>query len=61
MTTDTVTLDATERVGKWEMRIARGDATPEAEERWNDRIDALTAWLLSEWEREQAERAQVTR
>lgn len=54
MTTDTVTLDATERVGKWEMRIAHGDATPEGEERWNDRIDALTAWLLSEWEREQA-------
>jgi len=54
MTTDTVTLDATERVGKWELRIARGESTPEGEERWNGRIDALAAWLLSEWQRERA-------
>jgi len=54
MTTDTVTLDATERVGAWEMRIASGVPTPESERRWHDRVDALAAWLLSEWERERA-------
>lgn len=54
MATDQGITNATERVGKWEMRIARGDATRESKERWNDRIDALSAWLLSEWQREQA-------
>ena len=54
MTTDTVEWDATERVGKLEMRIAPAERTPETEERWNGRVDALTTWLLSQWERERA-------
>ncbi len=54
MTTDTVELDATERVGKLEMRIEPAEHTPESEERWSGRVDALTAWLLSQWERERA-------
>lgn len=54
MTMDTVNLDATEYVGKFEMRVAVGDPTPEAEERWSQRADALASWLLSEWDREQA-------
>ena len=54
MTTDTVTSDATECVGKFEMRVAPGVPSRESEDRWNGRVDALASWLISEWEREQA-------
>ncbi len=54
MTTDTVTSDATERVGKFEMKAAPGKPTREAEEHWSRRVDALASWLLSEWDRERA-------
>lgn len=61
MTTDTVTLDATERVGKWEMRVAFAEPSPESEARWARRTEALAAWLFAEWNREQAERARESR
>lgn len=54
MTTDTVTSDATECVGKFEMKVAPGRPTCDAEERWSQRVDALASWLLSEWDRERA-------
>ncbi|MBI5866109.1 MAG: hypothetical protein HZB38_16695 [Planctomycetes bacterium] len=50
-------MDATERVGQIEMTVAAAPATPEAEQRWSQRADALLAWLLSEWEREQKREA----
>lgn len=59
MTTDTVTMDATERVGKFEMSVACGPPTRQAEERWRGRVDALTSWLISEWDREQAARREA--
>lgn len=52
MTTDTVKRDAMERVGKFEIRIDRGDSSPEATTRWARRTEALSAWLLDEWKRE---------
>ena len=52
MTTDTVKRDAMERVGKFEIRIDRGDSTPEATTRWARRAEALSVWLLDEWKRE---------
>ena len=57
MTTDTVKRDATERVGKFEMRVGYGTPTSESKERWTCRVDALSAWLLAEWRREQGEAA----
>lgn len=52
MTTDTVEMDAMERVGKFEIRIERVDSTPEATTRWDRRTEVLSAWLLDEWKRE---------
>lgn len=49
--------DAMERVGHIEMAVAAAPPTPEAEQRWQQRVDALTAWLLYQWEREQREAA----
>ncbi len=54
MTTDTVKRDATECVGKFEIRIDQGDSTLEATTRWARRTEALPAWLLNEWKREHA-------
>ncbi|MBI5863765.1 MAG: hypothetical protein HZB38_04510 [Planctomycetes bacterium] len=49
--------DAMERVRQIEMTVAAAPPTPEAEERWQQRVDVLTAWLLHQWEREQREAA----
>ena len=54
---DTLKKDATERVGKFEMRVQFGRPTGEASERWNQRVEVLTAWLLAEWRREHGEAA----
>ena len=54
---ETLKKDATERVGKFEMRVGRGNPTPESKERWTRRVDALSAWLLAEWRRERGEAA----
>jgi len=54
MTTDTVNLDATERVGNIEMRITFAEPSPESAARWARRAEALAAWLLAEWQRERA-------
>jgi hypothetical protein len=47
--------DATECVGGFEMRVTIAEPSPEAAERWEQRIEALTAWLLTEWQRQQKE------
>lgn len=44
--------EAMERVGPLEMRIEAAESTPGSEQRWEQRFEALTAWLLSEWQRE---------
>ncbi len=64
---ETLKKDATERVGKFEMRVQFGrpfslslrdsEHTVEAVDRWNQRVEALTAWLLAEWRRERGEAA----
>jgi len=46
----------THRVGKIEFQVVTGDRTPEVEERWSRRSEAIAAWLLAEWEREQRRR-----
>lgn len=42
-----------EMVGGFRMRIMMAEPTPESRARWERRGDALAAWLVSEWEREQ--------
>ena len=44
--------DATERIGPLEMRVEVAEQTLEAEQRWQQRTEALANWLLSEWQRE---------
>lgn len=49
--------DATERVGQIKMAVVAAPPAPEAEQRWQQRVDALAAWLLAEWQRAQREAA----
>lgn len=44
--------DGTERVGPLEMRVEVAEPTPESEQRWANRAEALANWLLAEWQRE---------
>lgn len=52
-----IVKDATERVGPLELRVEVAETTAEVARRWERRAEALAAWLLSEWEREQQEEA----
>jgi hypothetical protein len=49
--------DATERVGQFEVRIEVAEPAPEAKQCWSQRADALLAWLLCEWDRQQQKEA----
>lgn len=49
--------DAMERVGPLGMRIEIAEPTPEAEQRWQQRAEALAAWLLQQWQSESREAA----
>lgn len=46
----------THRVGRIEFEVVATDRTADGEERWSRRSEAITAWLLAEWEREQRRR-----
>lgn len=48
--------DAAERVGNIEMRVRFGERSPESDERWQRRSEALAAWLIEQWQREQRRR-----
>lgn len=50
------TPDATQRVGKFEFRVAAEKSASEGEDHRAQRIEALRAWLLAQWQREQAVR-----
>jgi len=38
-----------DRVGDFELRIVLADESPESRRRWEQRSEALAAWLLSRW------------
>lgn len=42
-----------EKVGDFTIEIVAGEPSPEAQRRWDGRVDTLTAWLLAEWKAEQ--------
>jgi hypothetical protein len=46
----------THRVGRIEFEVVADECTPEVEERWAQRSEAIAAWLTAEWEREQRRR-----
>ncbi|MCG3127421.1 MAG: hypothetical protein CHACPFDD_02281 [Phycisphaerae bacterium] len=48
---------ATERVGAFEMLVEVAEPTAASERSWEQRVDALAAWLLAEWQRERKEAA----
>lgn len=50
-------LNATERVGALELQVESADPTPASEQRWEQRADALAAWLFAEWQRDRKEAA----
>jgi len=45
-----------ERVGNITMKVRAAPRTPENQERWDRRHEAMAAWLLAQWEREQLRR-----
>jgi len=54
----TLNDDATARIGKFEFTVERAEYNPATQRRWDRRAEALTAWLLAEWRREQRELAE---
>ena len=50
---NTVLPGAVERIGPLEMRTEVAEATADAADRWTRRAEAVAAWLVAEWQREQ--------
>lgn len=48
---------AAERVGALEMLVEVAEPTPASEQRWDQRTEALAAWLLAELQRDRKEAA----
>lgn len=42
-------------VGDFNVRVACGHESPESRQRWEQRSEALAAWLLSRWREQQGE------
>lgn len=42
------------RIGKFTFEVRAAEPSDDADARWQRRSDALAAWLMAEWEREQA-------
>jgi len=47
----------TDMVGGLKMTIAFSEPSPESQARWEQRTDALAAWLLAQWEREHSSKS----
>jgi len=43
---------SSDRVGRFDMALACAELSPEATERWAQRVEVLARWLLAAWERE---------
>jgi hypothetical protein len=44
-----------ERVGGYELEVVFAEETPETRERWARRSEAIAAWMLAEWKRQNRE------
>ena len=53
MKTDT---SKTKPVGRFTVWVERAEPSPESQERWSRRAEALCAWLVRRWEEERSER-----
>lgn len=49
----TIAQDLPEQIGKIEMTVRFAPSTPENKEKFDHRAEALAAWLLVQWERQQ--------
>ncbi len=47
-------VEGVEKAGKYEFTICFGEPTPESAARWEQRTDAISAWLMERWKSEQA-------
>jgi len=47
--------EVVERVGGYEFRIVCGEDTPESRQRWEQRGEAIAAWLLARWREQHGE------
>jgi len=48
-----IAQDAPKKIGNIEMEVRFAPPTPENQEKFDRRAEALAAWLLRQWEREQ--------
>ncbi len=48
-----IAQDSPKRVGNITMTIREAPRTPENQEKWDRRVEALANWLRVEWERQQ--------
>lgn len=48
-----IVQDPPQRVGNITMTIREAPRTPENQERWERRSEAMANWLLTEWQRQQ--------
>ena len=53
---DSPELGVSERIGNITMRVRAAPRTAESQARWDRRHEAMAAWLLAQWEREQLRR-----
>ncbi len=56
--TEDMVPEVVECVGEYELRVVRADESPESRQRWEQRSDALAAWLLSRWREQQRQEGQ---
>jgi hypothetical protein len=47
--------EVAEKVGNYEFVVRFADETPESRRRWEQRSEALAAWLLALWQQQNAE------
>ena len=48
-------VEVIERIGRIDMTVRPGSGSAESRQGRGDRVEALAAWLFSEWQREHAE------
>jgi len=50
-----LTTESNVRIGDFEFSVRYATPSPEARERWTNRVEILSRWLLHEWEEEQSQ------
>ena len=53
LTEDEAVVETAERIGRLDFEIRQSAGSPDCDQRYADRAEALAAWLLAQWHREQ--------